>query len=1244
MKNTRKILTLVLAIAMSAVMLIAASGLEIFIIASSDEYESYATSAKYLEVLEIMKGYEDGELHLEEPILRYQAALLFSRVVTGVVDDAEWGVGPSKIYTDVPEYGNVMDLISNLGIIRGYGNKVFGYNDGIRYQDMCAMFIRALGHETENMAYPMGYVLKVEELGFGLNNVLPADYLNRGQVAQMLYDALVTEIAEEYDEKLDILMDIFGVEEDEETGDDTADTYIERNFNVSKRKQFMIVATENYVLNGVVAGLLDMAGIEREAGYFYATDVSEDSEGDVWTFKIEGEAVNGVKEADLVGKFMNIVFDDKEPTAEKLEDEEITVVHADMVKSEVYENVGELSYVKLSKDEDALHLGSKRVELEDLELSMGILTPADDDEEVYDLMALEDYEDGRETVDGLLSTIKKQTYFSLELVDFNKDGKYDIIFYTPYEFGQYARRRYSGFYYTMVGEYSDSPVYNISSTTEKTDANKTHFIEKFLVTGEMATKMRAYCPEDIRLAVGDEGRYSLDVTLTGEPVQNGDFVIYSFNRHTKEFNVVENLGTYQTGTLTGLNTRKQTLTIDGSAMSLGLAGGMLDANGLLVGDEAFPAVEDLAKDLIGDAVKGEVNVRFLEYDAKLVYLEKYSGPAAVTTKDYIIIDVDASVEAAEKAAEDANEEAYELIFGEDFITVKALDTATGELYDANVEIIYTHDVGQQTPTGIVEPLKFTSIAERNFFGTWSDWKAATAIRANGSLYYAEDEDENGKLELYAYGTEEFAISGAGMVAPEADKPTLYFNYGKSNFFIDKENEAGIAVDRVATDANSVTTVVGADGYLVRKGNLETNAPVRPNELYFSAAALVLEAGGDELVIFDPVNTVKKYEENHPSYATNVYKNDQRSIWAQGERVSYEGYSYYLLLEDSVYVDSGAYLDAEGNAVTTKAGDPLYVHTYTDLYNVVTGETEDVAAVSTDPTPALTDVEHFTNFVNIVLRVDAEEYDVQAVTLEEVYVENDIYRNAGFSVLRSKDWITVNLAAKDIDGNGSSRDPGEESISINHNSDGDKIYDSLDGFTYTFIDYDFGASVDPEEFNLDDSFVFYNATDSNLQSYSTVHLEDRESGVHYSASTVPSRRLYYQGNSYTGEVGNGVITTGLKSGTVGKVHAIPYFGHNNWSDYYIPAVDDEGDTIWKYEGSLKIMVRYHSFGYYDEEANTLEMIIVRVGIPYGVISDTDARNDFMDASDMIPAAEWQDKYGDDQNNSQNQGDSQNLPQY
>ena len=53
MKKNRKILSLVLAVIMSAIMLVSASGLEIFIIASSEEYETYATSAKYLEILDM---------------------------------------------------------------------------------------------------------------------------------------------------------------------------------------------------------------------------------------------------------------------------------------------------------------------------------------------------------------------------------------------------------------------------------------------------------------------------------------------------------------------------------------------------------------------------------------------------------------------------------------------------------------------------------------------------------------------------------------------------------------------------------------------------------------------------------------------------------------------------------------------------------------------------------------------------------------------------------------------------------------------------------------------------------------------------------------------------------------------------------------------------------------------------------------------------------------------------------------
>ena len=86
MNKHTKITAIVLAVVMMLAMLISASGLEIFIIASSDEYKDYTTSAEYLETISVLKGYDDGQLHLEEPILRYQAALFVARIVTGVAN------------------------------------------------------------------------------------------------------------------------------------------------------------------------------------------------------------------------------------------------------------------------------------------------------------------------------------------------------------------------------------------------------------------------------------------------------------------------------------------------------------------------------------------------------------------------------------------------------------------------------------------------------------------------------------------------------------------------------------------------------------------------------------------------------------------------------------------------------------------------------------------------------------------------------------------------------------------------------------------------------------------------------------------------------------------------------------------------------------------------------------------------------------------------------------------------------
>ena len=1123
MKKNRKILSLVLAVIMSAIMLVSASGLEIFIIASSEEYETYATSAKYLEILDILKGYDDGELHLEDPILRYQAALLFARVISGRTDDSAWGTGASDVYTDVPEYGPVMDYISGAGIIRGIGDGKFGYDAGIKYQDMCAMFVRVLGYETEEMAktYPMSYIVEVERLGLALKNVLPSDYLNRGQVAQMIYTSLTTPVK----------------------GDGSK--YIEEKFDVSDSMTFVITATENFTCNA--------RGTKAEKGYFKAMSMDI---GDEWVFPIDGEATASVTEADLIGRYIRVVFDDAEPTPAKLADEKMGVVHAEMIAPTVYENKGELSYVKFNKAGDALLLGNAKPIYAENILNVTFATLSETEGYVWEF--INDH-DANVRFANIKAVLEANTYFELEVYDLDKDGVYDIIYHTPYKFGQYANRQYGSDSYVMVGQYSATPVTNIA------DGSKINYVEKFLVTGTQAVPNSKYDPENTKVSVGEEGRYSLEARVTGESASSGDFVLYSYNVNSGEFCIRENIGTFQTGLLTGYNKKTKTVTVNDSVMSVGVPGAFTDANGLLAGTGAYASKEAMVARAIAEQEDGEDNVVFIEYDTKIVYLESYGAAAEPETYNYAVIDADASLE----AALDEDEDAFDLIHDDASVTVKSVDFATGDLVDISVEKIYYLANGELTE------LDCSKIDFKNKVGVYGDRTVYSTLKNAGTLFLLKDKDEDGLYELHAYGTTAFT-SVKGAKVKQLSGADITFNYGKSNKFIDASANGGILVERVTTSDSTVSIVIGADGYRVVKGSLGTNSDVH-NELHLSTAARVLYASDSQFVVFDPVN-------KFAAGTGNIFGGHNDSIWNASAdlTVDGEGINYYLFINYSELIESVVKQDADG-VVTDKNGNLLYEHVYEDLYNLVTNKREDVTIVTTSPDPIAVNV---VSSNEAVIRVDAENNKASFVTFETLFVDNDKFHNASFQTLRSADWVAVNISSK---GNVAGR-------YFNYNSNDNALYETFKSLKYTFIDLDAGADVDPEQFSFDDSFLFYKES-SNKGDYSVVELED----VSNSDTVITMKRNFYQGAYHGDQIANGEVTPNLTKGVIGKIYGLDFFAKNFLSDYLIPAVDEDGNTIWKYEGSMRVKVRYVSFAYYDEDNDSLEAVIVRIGTPDGIIA-------------------------------------------
>lgn len=1192
MNKHTKITAIALAVVMMLAMLISASGLEIFIIASSDEYKDYTTSAEYLETISVLKGYDDGQLHLEEPILRYQAALFFARIVTGVTDESAWGTGASATFTDVPQYGPIMDLIASMNIIRGYGDGRFGYDSKIMYQDMCAMLVRVLGYETDEMVktYPMSYILKVEKLGLGLKNIKGTDYVNRGQTAQMVYNALTTEIASTASEKDQAIIDLIqSIRGDAPAGDATKDTYLERNFDVSSRMTFKVVATENYTLSGY-----DRA----EKGYITMETVV-DEVAEKWTFPVEGGPTNGVTEADLINKRFILVFNDKTPTAAEIENEDIKVIFAEMVEPDAYENLGELNYVKYDEEKKTLTLNKNVVKFDNAAQAPTILKYNENARKVFDEV---DYED----LVGDTGLLETNTYFRFEAYDYDGDGVYDELVYIPYTFGQYAVRTYKdataagkSAEYTMVGTYSATPVYDVSGNSAKTAANRTNFIERFIGTNTTASGSTAnYTPGDSTISVRKaDGELAKTVELEGVAIKSGEFMLYNYNKLTNKLYVAANLGTLQTGTLSGERATAQAVVIDGDTLSVGVLG-VLDADtGILSGTDAYSSIRERIQSILANYEKGKANVRYIEYDGKIAYLETFADSDNALSADYRIVDIEKTMADHMKSLSSA-EEAWDIGFDGNNAVLKVYNPETGKFDEIKVESLtvdksdgdYTYD--------------FKNAKERYDLGSWTKNKAYDLFKAKGALYVVEDEDNDGYYELYAAGTKKFngthtdengkrtsnGIVGAPIIQATGTNPDVYFSYGKTNKFVDT-NYVGISTERFVSGEETIAVVIGSDGYAAIKGTFGTNGDGEDNALYLSANAVVLRSDNQALIIYDPAGAL-----------ADLYRNNTASVWHTGEVKSNEGIGYYLFGAATKYVESRALVDADGNIVKDDDGKRLYEHEYKNLINLETFKNENLTIVSTDASPIVTEIQ---NNASSVIRVDAEHNDVALTSFGEVFVENGDYRYGGFSWLAAKDRIGFVTQPKD----------GKPGQSLYYNSDTDLEYQTLKSLNVTFIDLDEGADVDYKEYSFADAYVFHQDNESNRKNYVTVDLEDTD----FPSGTFAVKRHIISGNDVTDVITNGGITK-LTSGKQGLISSQFWFRWNGWSDYLIPAVDENYEPIWNYAGSLRIHVTYYAYINYDEKAESVDAIVVRIGERVGTVGENEDIPEVRDPETQGPSLE------------------------
>ena len=194
MKNFKRVISAVIALALSVSSLVAVNASSYTDVADT---ASYAEAVEVLSALGIVSGYGDGTFKPEGEVTRAEAAKMLVGAVN-LIEEADTATGKSQ-FTDIADDYWATGFV-NVGVAQGYingvGNGKFAPQSNVTYAQMCKMLTTITNYGSyaaSNGGYPAGYTSMAAQVGIN-KGVSVADNANltRGQVAQMIYNALTT--------------------------------------------------------------------------------------------------------------------------------------------------------------------------------------------------------------------------------------------------------------------------------------------------------------------------------------------------------------------------------------------------------------------------------------------------------------------------------------------------------------------------------------------------------------------------------------------------------------------------------------------------------------------------------------------------------------------------------------------------------------------------------------------------------------------------------------------------------------------------------------------------------------------------------------------------------------------------------------------------------------------------------------------------------------------------------------------
>ncbi len=901
MTTFKKFLALALALLMMA-----GAGVGVVATSAAETEGAYDDAINYLAALEVFKGYGNGDNGADDDILRYQMALFFVRVMTGMTEDSNWA--GTSTFNDVKDYAGAIGYVEGLGVINGYGDGNFGPNDGIKYQDALVMAVRALEYDTENMSYPYGYISKAIQLGLtkGIKGVTYGETLTRGETAQIIYNVLNTPIYSQGG----FVVDGNGFIK----FDNDSNTFLAMNFNTK-------------TATATLTGTNNVGATVEKTGY-----VSFDG-----GFKLAPESVVNVgilgSIDEALGYSFNIVY--KEDTKQ--------ILSATICDMNAYENLGASAEFAPVFDKNGAVANNSLIVIGENTYKLLADGATDVDTDNYDGIVLKNVATNLvvEDVNDLYfntSFVAKNVYYNygkIVLIENNAASEgYDEALFYPYTLyrvrfieAKDSNNNDEVAKFTVLQNLDEAATYYVYAA----DGSKTAYTTVF-GANVLSTK-----PSERAAVAGDTYAGSRDMEIRGE-VGNGDFVLAYYNADNNVLEVASS-ASVKTGRLTAKS--GTTVTINGTRYNFGFLGTLAGANANISASNITATVAntnttslttpvatylDARIAALANLEATDANVYYAVMGNRVVWASTYAGQnTAAASSDYNFVLVDFNWE--------ENDEADEIVLDANNNIVLTAVTESGKkeikisaLYDAkttapkDLENADAHFVaaGVETYFGEKSFLDYANARQEvaaSDLRTWLNWLlgdvAVLAVVSEANGVYVLD--VNADYDVADDGIDAITVATANTYAQAQFRNGTLVKLQNNEDLV----SFGISASRLVLDKDA--TIVLFDG---------TEAVVNgvpENGAWINTTGATILAANSKLLVLSYADVTGMYNWNKTTSGLektgeNVY------VWVSGS--SNEGYEFAANVEIA--------------GVKT----PTYNHYYNKVLNLATMQIENVMLTTT----------------------------------------------------------------------------------------------------------------------------------------------------------------------------------------------------------------------------------------------------------------------------------------------------------